>query len=105
MKAGLPVASVLTLCPRTFYGRPYLLNIRIDPSVSFIQQQTEQRNIGAAEASGFFPGVAISEEADDGNRMSDAAAGFLSPYADDEESATQFMYGACFFHWAIHNWN
>jgi len=29
--------------------------------------------------------------------MSDAAAAFLSPNADDEESATQFMYGACFF--------
>ena len=105
MKAGLPVASVLTLCPRTFYGGSYLLNIRIDPCVSFIQQQTEQRDVGAAEASGFFPSVAISEEADDGNRMSDAAAGFLSPDADDEESATQFMYGACLFHLAIHNWN
>jgi len=50
MKAGLPVASVLTLCPRTFYGGSYLLNIRIDPGVSFIQQQAEQRDIGAAEA-------------------------------------------------------
>ena len=72
-------------------GIPGAASEIVNPGVSFIQQQAEQRDVGAAEAGGFFPGVTVAKEADDRNRMSDAAAGFLPPNADDEKALAKFV--------------
>jgi len=64
-----------------------------DPGVGLVEQQTQQRDVVAAEAAGLLPDIAVAEQTGDGKGVPKSGSGSLSPDADLDQAAADFVDG------------
>jgi len=69
------------------------LGVAEDPGVSLVEQQTQQRDVVAAEAAGLLPDIAVAEQTGDGKGVPKSGSGSLSPDADLDQAAADFVDG------------
>ena len=59
--------------------------------MGLIENETDERDVVAAEAGGLFPGVTVAEESDDGDVMTESGTGLFLPDACFDQAALNFM--------------